>query len=210
MLVLHKRLCKRERMGNESGMGASNFEISGDRVGSRLLQGVERRMSSLCPIPSDKQKRIDQILKELEESSNRMERILGVFNRINRGLWPRNYKKLLPKWPQWWGERGVNPEKGMLKSVEMLPIIVICKESQFSPEWKKRRNKKGFLQILNFLFTLPLFVFPNGWRQDLWEWNRLWLSDTRVHWSQKDLWCSLPGWWSGNWPCNPWLSLHKN
>ena len=67
-------------------MGESNFEISGDRVGSRLLQGVERRMSSLRSIPSDKQKRIDEILKELEESSNRMERILGVFNRINRGL----------------------------------------------------------------------------------------------------------------------------
>ena len=36
-----------------------------------------------------------------------------------------------------------SPEKGRLKSVEMHPIIVICKESQFSPEWKKRRNKKG-------------------------------------------------------------------
>jgi len=86
LLVLHKRLCKRERMGNESGVGESNFEISGDRVGSRLLQGVERRMRSPRPIPSDKQERIDRILKELEDSSNRMERILGVFNRINRGL----------------------------------------------------------------------------------------------------------------------------
>ena len=73
-------------MGNESGVGKSKFGISGDRVGSRLLQGVERRMRSLRPIPSDKQERIDQILKELEDSSNRMERILGVFNRINRGL----------------------------------------------------------------------------------------------------------------------------
>jgi len=77
---------QKERMINQKGVGESNYEISGDRVGSRLLQGVERRMSSLRPIPSDKQKRIDQILKELEESSNRMERILGVFNRINRGL----------------------------------------------------------------------------------------------------------------------------
>jgi hypothetical protein len=73
-------------MGNESGVGESKFGILGDRVGNRLLQGVERRMRSSRPIPSDKQERIDQILKELEDSSNRMERILGVFNRINRGL----------------------------------------------------------------------------------------------------------------------------
>jgi hypothetical protein len=73
-------------MGNESGVGESNFEISGDRVGSRLLQGVERRMKYNRSIPSDKQKRLDRILKELEDSSSRMERILGVFNRINRGL----------------------------------------------------------------------------------------------------------------------------
>jgi len=86
LLVLHKRLCKRKRMRNDSGVGESNFEISGDRVGSRLLQGVERRMKSPRPIPSDKQERIDRILKELEDSSKRMERILGVFNRINRGL----------------------------------------------------------------------------------------------------------------------------
>ena len=73
-------------MGNESGVGESNFEISGDRVESRLLQGVERRMKSPRSIPSDKQKRINRILKELESSSKRMERILGAFNRINRGL----------------------------------------------------------------------------------------------------------------------------
>jgi hypothetical protein len=73
-------------MGNESGVGESKFGILGDRVGNRLLQGVERRMRSSRPIPSDKQERIDQILKELEDSYNRMERILGVFNRINRGL----------------------------------------------------------------------------------------------------------------------------
>jgi hypothetical protein len=73
-------------MGIESGVGKSKFRISGDRVGSRLLQGVERRMRSPRTIPSDKQKRIDQILKELKDSSSRMERILGAFNRINRGL----------------------------------------------------------------------------------------------------------------------------
>ena len=73
-------------MGNESGVGESNFEISGDRVESRLLQGVERRMKSPRSIPSDKQKRINRILKQLESSSKRMERILVAFNRINRGL----------------------------------------------------------------------------------------------------------------------------
>ena len=73
-------------MGNQKGVGESKYEISGDRVGSRLLQGVERRMKYNRSIPSDKQKRIDRILKELEDSSSRMERILGVFNRINRGL----------------------------------------------------------------------------------------------------------------------------
>ena len=70
-------------MGNESGVGESKFGILGDRVGNRLLQGVERRMRSPRPIPADKQERIDRILKELENSSNRMERILGVFNRMN-------------------------------------------------------------------------------------------------------------------------------
>jgi hypothetical protein len=73
-------------MGNESGVGESKFGILGDRVGNRLLQGVERRMRSPRPIPADKQERIDRILKELENSSNRMERILGVFNRMNQGL----------------------------------------------------------------------------------------------------------------------------
>ena len=73
-------------MGNESGVGESKFGILGDRAGNRLLQGVERRMRSPRTIPSDKQKRIDQILKELKDSSSRMERILGAFNRINRGL----------------------------------------------------------------------------------------------------------------------------
>ena len=68
------------------GVDKSDFLISDDRAGGRLLQGVERRMRSPRPIPSDKQERIDRILKELEDSSNRMERILGVFNRINRGL----------------------------------------------------------------------------------------------------------------------------
>ena len=68
------------------GVDKSDFLISGDRVGSGLLQGVERRMKSPRSIPSDKQKRIDRILEEMNTTSERMERLLGVFNRINRGL----------------------------------------------------------------------------------------------------------------------------
>ena len=73
-------------MGNESGVGESKFGILGDRVGNRLLQGVERRIKSPNPIPFEKQRRIDQILAEMASSSNRMAKILRVFNRINREL----------------------------------------------------------------------------------------------------------------------------
>jgi hypothetical protein len=73
-------------MGNQRGVKESKFGISGDRVGDRLLQGVERRIKSPNPIPFDKQRRIDQILAEMASSSNRMAKILRVFNRINREL----------------------------------------------------------------------------------------------------------------------------
>ena len=73
-------------MGNQSGVEESKFEISGDRLGDRLLQGVERRIKSPNPIPIEKQMRIDRILAEMANSSNRMAKILRVFNRINRGL----------------------------------------------------------------------------------------------------------------------------
>ena len=77
-------------MGKLKGVGENEFTISGDRTGNRLLQGVERRMKSPRPIPSDKQKRIDRILDEMNTTSERMERLLGVFNRINRGLGRRS------------------------------------------------------------------------------------------------------------------------
>ena len=73
-------------MGNQREVKESKFGISGDRVGDRLLQGVERRIKSPNPIPFDKQRRIDQILAEMASSSNRMAKILRVFNRINREL----------------------------------------------------------------------------------------------------------------------------
>jgi len=77
---------QKKGMGNQSGEKESKFGISGDRVGDRLLQGVERRIKSPNPIPFDKQRRIDQILAEMASSSNRMAKILRVFNRINREL----------------------------------------------------------------------------------------------------------------------------
>ena len=73
-------------MGKQSGVGESNFEISGDRVGSSLLQGVERRMKTSRPIAPENQEKIDRILFEMKDSSDRMERLLKAFTRINRGL----------------------------------------------------------------------------------------------------------------------------
>ena len=74
-------------MGKINGVRESDFSISGNRVGGvGLLQGVERRLGPSRPIPSDKQKRIDRILEEMKHSSDRMEKLLAVFNRINRGL----------------------------------------------------------------------------------------------------------------------------
>ena len=73
-------------MGKLNGVGKREIAISGDRSGTRLLQGVERRMKSTRPIPSEKQRRIDRILKEMNSTSERMDRLLKVFNRMNGGL----------------------------------------------------------------------------------------------------------------------------
>ena len=73
-------------MGKLNGVGKREIAISGDRSGTRLLQGVERRMKSTRPIPSEKQRRIDRILKEMNTTSERMDRLLKVFNCINGGL----------------------------------------------------------------------------------------------------------------------------
>ena len=73
-------------MGKLNGVGKREIAISGDRSGTRLLQGVERRMKSTRPISSEKQRRIDRILKEMNTTSERMDRLLKVFNRMNGGL----------------------------------------------------------------------------------------------------------------------------
>lgn len=73
-------------MGKLKGVGENEFTISGDRTGNRLLQGVERRMKTSRPIAPENQEKIDRILFEMKDSSDRMERLLQVFNRMNRGL----------------------------------------------------------------------------------------------------------------------------
>ena len=73
-------------MGLNAGMNSKKFSISSDRVGDRLLQGVERRMKNSRPIAPEKQEKIDQILFEMKNSSDRMQKLLEVFSRINRRL----------------------------------------------------------------------------------------------------------------------------
>lgn len=73
-------------MGKLNGVGKREIAISGDRSGTRLLQGVERRMKTSRPVAPENQEKIDRILFEMKDSSDRMERLLKVFTRINRGL----------------------------------------------------------------------------------------------------------------------------
>ena len=83
---MHKRLCKKKKMGIKNGVDSKKISISGDRAGERLLQGVERRMKTSRPIAPENQEKIDRILFEMKNSSDRMERLLEVFNRMDRGL----------------------------------------------------------------------------------------------------------------------------
>jgi hypothetical protein len=73
-------------MGIKNGVDSKRNSISGDRSGGRLLQGVERRMETSRPIAQDNKEKIDRILFEMKDSSDRMERLLKAFTRINRGL----------------------------------------------------------------------------------------------------------------------------
>ena len=83
---MHKRLCKKKKMGIKNGVDSKKISISGDRAGERLLQGVERRMKTSRPIAPENQEKIDRILFEMKNTSDRRERLLEVFNRMNRGL----------------------------------------------------------------------------------------------------------------------------
>lgn len=83
---MHKRLCKKRKMGIKNGVDSKKISISGDRAGERLLQGVERRMKTSRPIAPENQEKLDRILFEMKNSSDRMERLLEVFNRMNQGF----------------------------------------------------------------------------------------------------------------------------
>ena len=73
-------------MGIKNGVDSKKISISGDRAGERLLQGVERRMKTSRPIAPENQEKLDRILFEMKNSSDRMERLLEVFNRMNQGF----------------------------------------------------------------------------------------------------------------------------
>ena len=60
----------------------SNFD---HHVVDPLLTSLENRAKKPLMCPERKEK-IDRILLEMKNSSDRMERLLGVFNRMNRGL----------------------------------------------------------------------------------------------------------------------------
>ena len=83
---MHKRLCEKRKMGIKNGVDSKKISISGDRAGERLLQGVERRMKTSRPIAPENQEKLDRILFEMKNSSDRMERLLEVFNRMNQGF----------------------------------------------------------------------------------------------------------------------------
>ena len=73
-------------MGIKNGVDSKRISISGDRAGDRLLQGVERRMKTSRPIAPENQEKLDRILFEMKNSSDHMERLLEVFNRMNQGF----------------------------------------------------------------------------------------------------------------------------
>ena len=56
----------------------NEFTISGDRTGNRLLQGVERRMKSPLPILRINRSESTVFSEEMNTTSERMERLLGV------------------------------------------------------------------------------------------------------------------------------------
>ena len=60
----------------------SNFD---NHAVDPLLTSLENRAKKPLMCPERKEK-IDRILLEMKNSSDRMERLLGVFNRMNRGL----------------------------------------------------------------------------------------------------------------------------
>lgn len=84
MLDLHKRLCKYEIMGQENGVVHKRVNAMEDKMKNSSLSILQNRMKNRSSINSEKQVRIDRILKDLRTSSDRMDHLLKVFNRIKR------------------------------------------------------------------------------------------------------------------------------
>ncbi len=71
-------------MGNENGVVHKRVNAMEDKMKNSSLSILQNRMKNRSSINSEKQVRIDRILKDLRTSSDRMDHLLKVFNRIKR------------------------------------------------------------------------------------------------------------------------------
>jgi len=71
-------------MGQENGVVHKRVNAMEDKMKNSSLSILQSRMKKRSSINSEKQVRIDRILKDLRTSSDRMDHLLKVFNRIKR------------------------------------------------------------------------------------------------------------------------------
>jgi hypothetical protein len=71
-------------MGQENGVVHKRVNAMEDKMKNSSLSVLQSRMKNRSSINSEKQVRIDRILKDLRTSSDRMDHLLKVFNRIKR------------------------------------------------------------------------------------------------------------------------------
>ena len=71
-------------MRNENGVVHKRVNAMEDKMKNSSLSILQSRMKNRSSINSEKQVRIDRILKDLRTSSDRMDHLLKVFNRIKR------------------------------------------------------------------------------------------------------------------------------
>ena len=72
-------------MGLNAGMNSKKFQFRVIGRGSPS-SGCGKKDKNSRPIAPEKQEKIDQILFEMKNSSDRMQKLLEVFSRINRRL----------------------------------------------------------------------------------------------------------------------------
>ena len=81
-LVLHKRLCKRKDMG-KTPREANEMKARVRWNGNADRSSKRKEKSSFAKIAGDKDRaRADRILEDIEESCQRMGRLLRVFDRM--------------------------------------------------------------------------------------------------------------------------------